>query len=96
MVFQVLGIVFFLGLVILIGKVPLDDKDFCYLTVANSTQTGSMTSYQYDRVCFTNPNNSPLIFYKAVTWFIRIVAVMLIIYFGYIALTNLSDIRLRK
>lgn len=80
---QILGLAFFLSLVILVPKVAVDNKDYCSLAVANSTVVGSTTSYEYTRVCITNTNTTSTTFYKMVLWGIRIFSVMLIIYLSY-------------
>lgn len=89
--FQLLGLIFFLGLIILIPKAALDDSQFCGLTVTNSTSSGGTISYEYSRTCFDNPNDTTQTFYVNVTWIIRIISLLLVLYFGYYVLKWLIE-----
>ena len=81
--FQVIGLAFFLGLIILIPKVAVDDEQFCNVVVENATVSGGQTSYDYTRLCFDNPNDTSTTFFVAITWFVRIVSALFALYFGY-------------
>ena len=70
----------------LIGKVALDDKDYCSWNVVNSTISGATTSYDYDYMCETNTNTTADIFYNVSTWIFRIVAGYVVIYIMYYVL----------
>ncbi len=79
-ILQIIILVFvFVGL-LLIGKVALDDQDFCAWNVANSTTSGVTTSYEYDYECSDNTNTTAVTFYKALTYFIIIVAFYVLVY----------------
>jgi len=80
---QLLLLFLILSSVNLIGKVSLDDKDYCSWNVVNSTTTGSSTSYDYEYQCETNTNTTPDIFYKITTWFFRLVSSYVFFYFIY-------------
>lgn len=59
---------FLLGMIFLsalfIPKLLLDDSDFCSVKPVNATVTGSLTEYDYDHVCFDNPNNTNSTFFR--------------------------------
>lgn len=44
----------FLFSIFLVGKVAVDNNDYCSTEVANQTVTGNFTAFSYSRVCFTN------------------------------------------
>jgi len=77
---QILILVFALVGMLIIAKAGLDDKDFCSWNVVNSTTTLTYSEYGYEYQCEENPNKTSLTFYKAMTYFIIIVAAYLFVY----------------
>jgi len=80
---QILILFLILSSLALVGKVSLDDKDYCSWNVVNSTTIGATTTYDYDYQCETNTNSTPLTFYKLTVWFFGIVATYISVYFFY-------------
>lgn len=80
---QLLVLGFLLGVFVLIGKVGLDDKDFCSWNVANSTVSGDVTVYDYDYECSTNTKTTSTNFYSLITWLIRCVVIYVVLFFFY-------------
>lgn len=80
---QLLVLGFLLGVFVLIGKVGLDDKDFCSWNVANSTVSGDTTVYVYDYECSTNNKTTSTSFYTLITWLIRCIVIYIILFFFY-------------
>jgi hypothetical protein len=80
---QLLVLGFLLGVFVLIGKVGLDDKDFCSWNVANATISGDTTVYVYDYECDTNVRTTSTNFYDLITWLIRCVVVYVVLFFFY-------------
>ncbi len=80
---QLLILFLILSSIMLMGKVSLDDKDFCSWNVVNSTTTSDTTSYAYEYQCETNTSATPNIFYRLTAWFFYIVSIYIFIYFIY-------------
>lgn len=72
---------FLLGILLLLGKTAVDYKDNCNWLVANSTVSGSTTSYQYNYTCNTNTQKTASTFYNLTLWIIRLVTAYLVIGF---------------
>jgi hypothetical protein len=89
---QLLMLFLILSCFTLIGKVTLDDQDFCSWNVINSTTNGATTTYGYDYQCETNPNSTADIFYKTSLWIFRLVSAYVIIYLMYYVLRWINDI----
>ena len=87
---QMILLFLILSSVALIGKVTLDDKDYCSWNVINSTTTGATTTYGYEYQCETNTNSTPDIFYKTTAWFFYIVSSYVFFYFIYEVLKYLG------
>lgn len=80
---QLLMLFIILSLFALMGKVSLDDKDFCSWNVVNSTTIGYTTTYGYDYQCETNPNTTADTFYKISLWIFRLVSLYVLGYLIY-------------
>jgi len=83
---QLLVLGFILGTFILIGKATIDaeNSEFCSWNVVNSTEVDINTStYGYDYQCHTNTSSTGVTFYKMITWFVRVVATYIVLYFIY-------------
>ena len=80
---QLLMLFLILSCFTLIGKVVIDDKDYCSWNVVNSTTTGATTIYGYDYQCESNTSNTPDTFYKLVLWVFRLVGLYVLIYIIY-------------
>ena len=91
-VFQLLGLVVVFVLMLLIPKTGLDDKNFCYLTISNSSTVGDVTSYEYSRTCFDNPNNTSNTFYKSFNVFLYILIGLLFVFFSYFLIKKLIEV----
>lgn len=62
--YLLLGFIFFSML--FIPKILLDDSEHCIIKPVNATVTGSLTEYDYDRVCFENENTTHTTFFRFV------------------------------
>lgn len=80
---KILLLFFFFGSLLLMGKVTLDNNDYCSWNVANSTVSGSTTTYEYERECATNEHTTAFTFYNGLTWFVRIISILLFVFFIY-------------
>jgi hypothetical protein len=80
---QLICLGFLLGTFILVGKVTLDDKDFCSWNVANATVSGDLTVYDYEYECSTNTKTTNTSFYTMITWLIRCVVIYIVFFFFY-------------
>ena len=89
---QLLMLFLILSSFTLIGKVTLDDKDFCSWNVVNATTSGATTTYDYDYQCSTNPNTTAETFYRVSIWIFRLVGLYVFIYMFKWALTYLGVI----
>lgn len=87
-ILQIIILVFMFMIMLMIGKVGLDDYQHCSIEV-NETDTydgapplenHSYSVYTYDRVCFDNENTTANTFYKSITYFIIIVAFYTLVY----------------
>ena len=87
---QILLLFFIISAVPLMGKVSLDDRDFCSWNVVNSTMTGYTTSYDYEYQCETNTHTTPDTFYNLTVWFFRLVSGYVVYYFIYEVLKYLN------
>lgn len=61
---ELLCIGLFLFSIIGLGKGVLETYDYCSILPTNSTLSGSLTQYDYERVCFTNTNSEAVTFYE--------------------------------
>jgi len=77
---------------LLIPKAVLDDNDYCSVIVSNATVSGSTTSYEYDRFCEENANDTSSIFWKLANWFIIIWASYVGIYYFYWVFRGLNNL----
>lgn len=73
--FRVVCFAVFIFSLVLLGKIGIDERDYCEVMPMNYTTSGSTTSIEYNRVCITNESASPDQFYELVTWFMRIVVI---------------------
>ena len=80
---QLLFLFLILSCFTLIGKVSLDDKDFCSWNVVNSTTIGSTTEYSYLYQCSPNPNTTADTFYRVSVWIFRLVGFYVFLYVLY-------------
>lgn len=80
---QVLFLGFIVMVIVLIGKASYDEKDHCSWLVANSTTSGSTTSYSYDYTCETNTQTTASLFYRLTTWIMYITIVYIGLYYAY-------------
>lgn len=80
---KVILLAFILGIIVLLGKVSIDEQNYCDLVVSNSTVSGNTTSYSYDRVCEVNANSTASAFYNITLWVMRLVTLYLIISFSF-------------
>jgi FtsH-binding integral membrane protein len=83
---QLLFLFLILSCFTLVGKVALDDKDFCSWNVVNSTVSGYTTTYGYEYQCETNPATTSEIFYKVSVWIFRLVGFYVFVYMFWWAL----------
>ena len=86
---QLLVSFFVLGLLVIAGKVALDDKDTCDIVKLNQTVVDNTTTYNYGEFCVENTHNSTLHYYKTIVWFFRC-------YVGYILMYFLYRVWIRK
>lgn len=89
---QLLMLFLILSCFVLIGKVTLDDQNFCSWNVVNSTTNGATTTYGYDYQCESNPNTTALTFYKTSLWIYRLVMLYVVGYIIYYILRWLGII----
>lgn len=61
---ELLCIGLFLFSIIGLGKGVIETYDYCSILPTNSTLSGSLTQYDYERVCFTNNNSEAVTFYE--------------------------------
>lgn len=61
---ELLCIGLFLFSIIGLGKGVIETYDYCSILPTNSTLAGSLTQYDYERVCFTNTNTEAVTFYE--------------------------------
>ena len=79
-IIQILILAFIASLMLIAGKVALDDKDNCAWNVVNATVSGDTSTYGYEYQCSTNPNESAGIFYKMITWFAYFLSAYLFVF----------------
>lgn len=77
-----LCIFFFIGLLVLIPKAIIDDKDNCSFEINTTTvnATTNTTSYTYDYFCSDSTNTTAVTFWRAIMLIIAIVSGYFIIY----------------
>lgn len=77
---KVLFIGLLVGVFLVIGKVAIDDANFCAWNPTNSTVSDTTTTYEYSYMCEENPNDTSNTFYKIVSWFSYIISIYLFFY----------------
>lgn len=80
---QIIIFGFILWTIVLLGKVAVDNEDYCSWLVNNSTVSGSTTSYEYDYTCEENPNSTASSFFVACLWIARLTTIYLVLSFGF-------------
>jgi nucleoside permease NupC len=82
---RLFGALFFIILLILLGKSVLDEQDYCSTVIVNSTTdyTTDKTNYEYERICTTNTKNTTTIFFKTILFFIVFFSAYIIVYLSY-------------
>ena len=78
---QLILLFFIVGGLLLLGKAGLDHKENCEWLNTNSTVTGNTTSYNYSYTCSSLNKNTANVFYESMTWFLRILAIYVFLYF---------------
>ena len=69
---------------LLIAKTTLDNENYCDVVINETIIINdSITTYDYNRVCFDNPNMTTNIFYKFVNRFQYIIYIYMIMYLIY-------------
>ena len=79
----------FLGLLILIPKVAIDNPDTCEIVINQTAINSSIVNYSveshtYMQYCVTNTKNTHTIWYKVMMWFLRLFALYIFFYFFYV------------
>lgn len=81
---QVILLSFLLGIVVLIGKLAVDNSTPCAWLVANSTVVNStQTSYDYSYTCGVSNSSVSSTFYSITLWVMRLTAAYLILVFAF-------------
>jgi len=80
---QLLTSLFFISLLVLLGKAAIDQNEVCDIVVNQTIDDGSAVTYDYDRVCFEKGSNTGTTFFKTTVWFQRIFITYIIFYFIY-------------
>ena len=69
----------FLFSIFLVSKASLDGFNYCSTMPVNSTVFGSLTNYDYERVCFENTNNTGNGFFKLTNFTLIACSIFLLI-----------------
>ena len=93
---QILLLFFFVGALLLVGKVAVDNSDPCAWLPMNATVNGSVTTYDYDYFCEDSPYNTATIFYGLTLWFARLMGIYLVLYFTWKTLAYFNIIIRRE
>lgn len=80
---QLIILFFIIAGFILLGKATVDLQQPCSFQVVNSSETAGTYTYDYDYVCFEEVSNTGTIFYKIMSWFVRIFSFYIFIYIIY-------------
>jgi hypothetical protein len=78
---QILLFGFLVFMFVIIGKATIDEKDYCSWNIANSTVSGSTTTYGYSYDCEENTNTTALSLFRIVNWIVYLISGYLLIYF---------------
>lgn len=70
--FRITAFAVFLFSIFLMAKAGLDDFDYCQTVPVNATISGPTTSYDYERVCFTNDKATGAGLFSLVNWYMRV------------------------
>jgi hypothetical protein len=82
-VYRVFIIMFVVFLAIILPKATIDDSNYCAIVTSNQTVEGNVTSYEYEKLCFTNENSTTQSFFTYVTRFIWFTVTYLLVYLIY-------------
>jgi len=69
----------FLFSMFLVSKAAFDDFNYCSVMPVNATITGSLTNYDYERICFENTNNTGNGFLKLTNFLLIACSIFLLI-----------------
>lgn len=78
---RLLFIFFSMFIILLIPIVTLNNNDYCVMEVNESTTINNITTYDYDRFCVDNENNTEQIFYYIVITIIGLFYIYMLLYF---------------
>lgn len=76
---------------ILVPKVMIDNNDYCEILANETITQDNVTTFDYTRVCFNNPNSTTTAFFKGMNWILISFALYIFIYLTYIIFTKLSE-----
>lgn len=82
-------VIFFL--LLFIPKALLDDTDFCEVAVANATVSGATTLYEYERVCFTNEDETYTLLYTTSMTIVVLIASYFLVYVIWYVLNKIRE-----
>lgn len=85
--------------VVMLAFIPFvlsTNNDFCDIKVSFTNETSPGAGevdvvYNYERVCFTNDNETNSIFYRYILWFVRIFFAYILIYGIYFIATKSKE-----
>jgi len=80
---QLLLLFMIMGCVLIAGKAVSDETDYCAWNMMNSTINSNVTSYSWEYECSDNTNNTNLTFFNLTLWFVRLLALYIMVYFIY-------------
>jgi len=87
---------FLLGIILLIGKVAIDNNTNCSWLVNNSTTVGSTSSYNYVYTCEANDSTVANTLYNMSLWVMRLVSAYLILVFAFDVISYFGGKRKKK
>lgn len=83
---QVVLLGFIIAIVVLFGKLGIDDSQNCEWIVNNSTVVGNTTNYNYDWYCEAGTSTVGSTFYNLTLWIMRLTIAYIILAFAFEAI----------
>lgn len=92
------SLMFAIFCLLMIGNTALKSNIVCSTEISNKTLVNNITTYNYERQCFTDTTNQNITnsFFKTMLWYFRLMIVYLLGFMIYLILNYLQEVNKMK
>lgn len=92
-VLKVICLVFAFLCMYVLSNHLLSSQNYCEILPANQTTVGNLTTFEYERTCFSYPMSTGLSLFKLMNYLIRILTIYGFFYVGYLIIFYINDLK---